>query len=189
MNLHSSSGSLPKHAADNNREHLLISTRNKKRHSGKESACNAGDAKDASPVPGFWRSHEVGNGNPLQYSCLENSMDRAAYGVTKSRVQLSTHVCATVYMEIWWCFLTVEFSSFILLYWYKVAFFFFFFWTAVFNLPNTSNSDVAQFWAEWFMWCDKHQGTNCYEQEENVAFLFQGDTPRYCLLYIKVLKG
>jgi len=125
MNLHSSSGSLPKHAADNNREHLLISTRNKKRHSGKESACNAGDAKDASPVPGFWRSHEVGNGNPLQYSCLENSMDRAAYGVTKSRVQLSTHVCATVYMEIWWCFLTVEFSSFILLYWYKVAFFFF----------------------------------------------------------------
>ena len=127
MNLHSSSGSLPKHAADNNREHLLISTRNKKWHSGKESACNAGDAKDASPVPGFWRSHEVGNGNPLQYSCLENSMDRAAYGVTKSRVQLSTQVCATVYMEIWWCFLTVELSSFILLYWYKVAFFFFFF--------------------------------------------------------------
>ena len=34
------------------------------------------------------------------------------------------HACATIYMEIWWCFLTVELSSFILLYWYKVAFFF-----------------------------------------------------------------
>ena len=53
MNLHSSSGSLPKYAADNNRVYSLISTRNKKWHSGKESACNAGDAKEASSVPGF----------------------------------------------------------------------------------------------------------------------------------------
>ena len=51
---------------------------------GKESACNAGS------VPGLERSPGEGNGNPLQYSCLENSMDRGAWqvivhGVTKSR--------------------------------------------------------------------------------------------------------
>ena len=40
---------------------------------GKESACNAGDP-DLTPEPG--RSPGEGNGNPLQYSCLENSMDR-----------------------------------------------------------------------------------------------------------------
>ena len=40
---------------------------------GKESACNAGDP---SAIPGLERSPGEGNGNPLQYSCLENSMDR-----------------------------------------------------------------------------------------------------------------
>ena len=38
---------------------------------GKESACNAGDLKS---VPGLGRSPGEGNGNPLQYSCLENPM-------------------------------------------------------------------------------------------------------------------
>ena len=42
---------------------------------GKESACNAGDQGS---VPGSGRSPGEGNGNPLQYSCLENSMDRGA---------------------------------------------------------------------------------------------------------------
>ena len=40
---------------------------------GKESACNAGDP---GLIPGLGRSPEEKNGNPLQYSCLENSMDR-----------------------------------------------------------------------------------------------------------------
>ena len=40
---------------------------------GKESACNAGDPDS---IPGLWRSPGEGNGNPLQYSCLENSVDR-----------------------------------------------------------------------------------------------------------------
>ena len=40
---------------------------------GKESACNAGDLGS---IPGPGRSSRDGNGNPLQYSCLENSMDR-----------------------------------------------------------------------------------------------------------------
>ena len=42
---------------------------------GKESACNVGDQTS---VPGSGRSSGEGNGYPLQYSCLENSMDREA---------------------------------------------------------------------------------------------------------------
>ena len=58
---------------------------------GKASACNVGDE---GLIPGLGRSPGEGNGNPLQYSGLENPMDRGAwwatvYGVTKSRTQLS----------------------------------------------------------------------------------------------------
>ena len=58
---------------------------------GKESACKAGDL---GLIPGFGRSPGEGNGNPLQCSCLENSIDREAWqvivhGVAKSRTQLS----------------------------------------------------------------------------------------------------
>ena len=57
----------------------------------KNLSANAGDARDAGSIPGSGRSPGVGNGNPLQYSCLENSMDRGAqwatvHGVTKSRI-------------------------------------------------------------------------------------------------------
>ena len=48
-------------------------------HSGKESACNAGDTRDSGSISGLERSSGVGNDNPLQYSCLENSMDRGAW--------------------------------------------------------------------------------------------------------------
>ena len=44
---------------------------------GKKSTYNAGATGDVSSIPGSGRSPEVGNGNPLQYSCLGNSMDRA----------------------------------------------------------------------------------------------------------------
>ena len=55
---------------------------------------NAGDSRDAGLIPGSGRFPGVGDGNPLQYSCLENSMDRGAwqatvYGVEKSQIQLS----------------------------------------------------------------------------------------------------
>ena len=55
------------------------------------STCNAGDV---SLISGSGRSPEEGNGNQLQYSCLENPMDggiwwATAHGVTKSRTQLS----------------------------------------------------------------------------------------------------
>ena len=58
---------------------------------GKESVCNAGDA---SSIPESGRSSGGGNGNPLQYSCLENAMDGeawqdAVHGVVKSQTQLS----------------------------------------------------------------------------------------------------
>ena len=58
---------------------------------GKASAYNAGDP---GLIPGSGRSLGEGNGNPLQYSCLENSMDRGAWWatvhrVTKSQIQLS----------------------------------------------------------------------------------------------------
>ena len=44
----------------------------------KNLSANAGDARDAGSFPGSGRSSGVGNGNPFQYSCLENSMDRGA---------------------------------------------------------------------------------------------------------------
>ena len=55
------------------------------------SACNVGDQGSN---PRLGRSPEKGNGNPLQYSCLENSLDRGAWqapvhGVTKSWPELS----------------------------------------------------------------------------------------------------
>ena len=57
---------------------------------GKDSACNAGDA---SSVPVLERSPQEGNGNPFQYSCLGNSINREAWqaavpGVTKSWTRL-----------------------------------------------------------------------------------------------------
>ena len=63
----------------------------------KNLPANAGDARDTGSIPGSGRSPRVGNGNPLQYSCLENSMDRGAWratihGVTKSQTRLSTRV-------------------------------------------------------------------------------------------------
>ena len=55
----------------------------------KNPLANAGNARDAGSIPGLGRSPGVGNGNPLQYSCLENSIDRenwwaTAHGVTKT---------------------------------------------------------------------------------------------------------
>ena len=58
---------------------------------GKVSACNAGDLGS---IPGSGSSQGEGNGNPLQYSCLENPMDRGAWlaivhRITKSWTRLS----------------------------------------------------------------------------------------------------
>ena len=55
----------------------------------KNPPANAGDSRDVGLIPGSEKSLGVGNGNPLQYFCLENSMDRGAWraiahGVTDS---------------------------------------------------------------------------------------------------------
>ena len=60
---------------------------------GKSSACNAGDPGS---IPGLGKSPGEGNGNPLQYSCLQNSMDRGAWwakvhGVSKSQTGLKDY--------------------------------------------------------------------------------------------------
>ena len=47
----------------------------------KESACNAGAASDPGSIPGSGRSPGRKHGNPLQYSCLENAMDREPSGL------------------------------------------------------------------------------------------------------------
>ena len=66
--------------------------------SSKESACNAGDTGS---IPRSGRPPGGGNGNPLQYSCLGNPMDRGAWqatvhGVAKSQIRLSTHMCTEI---------------------------------------------------------------------------------------------
>ena len=50
---------------------------------------NAGDARDACLIPGSGSFHGVGNGNPLQPSCLENSMGREAWWTTAHGVPTS----------------------------------------------------------------------------------------------------
>ena len=70
----------------------------------KASACNEGDPGS---VPGLGRSPGEGNGNPLQYTCLENPMDGGAWwatvhGVAKSRTRLNnfTLFCFTLYIKM-----------------------------------------------------------------------------------------
>ena len=79
----------------------------------KNLPANAGDVRDVGLIPGLGRSLGGGHGNPLQYSCLENPMDRRAWlatvnSVAKSRTRLSdfthththTHTSNRVYMSI-----------------------------------------------------------------------------------------
>ena len=61
---------------------------------GKESTCQSGDVRDMGSIPGLGRSPGEGNGNPLQYSCLESPMDKGAWqetvhGGLKSQTLLS----------------------------------------------------------------------------------------------------
>ena len=59
---------------------------------GKESICNAGDLGS---IPGLERSPREGNGNPLQYSCAENPLDRGAWQVAVHGVARVRHDLAT----------------------------------------------------------------------------------------------
>jgi len=58
----------------------------------KNPPANAGDVRDSDLISGWGKSPGGGNGNPLQYSCLENPMDRGAWqatvhGVTNSQTE------------------------------------------------------------------------------------------------------
>ena len=70
----------------------------------KNLPADAGDTGDLGSIPGSGRSSGLGNGNPLQYSCLENSMDRGAWkaavhGVANSQMQLSTHTHTVILLS------------------------------------------------------------------------------------------
>ena len=77
---------------------------------GKESACNVGDLGS---IPGSGRSPGEGNGNPLQYSCLENPMDRVAWGLQSMGCKDSNMAATFTYV----CTLNIsdDISTFILL--------------------------------------------------------------------------
>ena len=73
---------------------------------GKDSACNA---RDPGLNPGLGRSPGEGNGNPLQYSCLGNLIDRgvwqdAVHGVAKSQTQLSDFIFTFTFHSFIWIF-------------------------------------------------------------------------------------
>ena len=65
---------------------------------GKESPCNVGDPGSLSGLE--WSPRE-GNGNPVQYSCPENSMDRGAWWATVHRVATNTHTHMNEWMNEW----------------------------------------------------------------------------------------
>ena len=94
----------------------------------KNPPASAGDITDTSSIPGSGRSPGGGHGNPLQYSCLENPMDKGAWqatvhGVAKNQTglkQLSTHACRAhlfFFFIFAFCFLNfISFLNFTILY-------------------------------------------------------------------------
>ena len=71
----------------------------------KNPPANAGDAGDAGSIPWLERCSRGGNGNPLQYSCLGNPMERGAWratihGVAKSQTQLVTNTFTFVLSSV-----------------------------------------------------------------------------------------
>ena len=71
----------------------------------KNLPASPGDAKDMGLISELGRSPGVGNGNPLQYSCLENSMDREAWqatvhGLAKRWTRLNRHTDLCIYADL-----------------------------------------------------------------------------------------
>ena len=80
---------------------------------GKESACNAGDRLS----PKLGRSPEEGNGYPLQYSCLENPMDRGAWQATVPGAAKSHQIVSSLNMGPWESSFTSQSPSFPIFHW------------------------------------------------------------------------
>ena len=68
---------------------MALAVKKKKKKKEKKHAFTAGDLRDVDSVPGLERSPGGGHGNPLQYNCLENPMDREAWWATVHRVTKS----------------------------------------------------------------------------------------------------
>ena len=74
--------------------------------SGSVVKCNAGDIGDEGSIPGLGRSPGEGYGNPLQYSCLENPMDRGAWWATVQGVaeldttEATEHTCTAFNLQM-----------------------------------------------------------------------------------------
>ena len=71
----------------------------------KNPPANAGNARDMGSIPGSGRPPGEGHGNPLQYSCQENPMDRGAWWaivhrITKSQTRLSTHAHIHIFVDL-----------------------------------------------------------------------------------------
>ena len=80
----------------------------------KNLPAKAGDTRDVGSIPGLRRSPGEGNGNPLQYACLENLMDggpwwATVHGVTKSWTQLKQ--LSTVYMKEYFIMVLISFPN------------------------------------------------------------------------------
>ena len=76
----------------------------------KNQPANAGDIRDVDSIPGSLQRREAGHGNPFQYSCLENPMDKRSLTgytpwVTKSQTQLKTLSAVSVHTYTHMCLL------------------------------------------------------------------------------------
>ena len=91
----------------------------------KNPPANAGDARDVGSIPGLVRSLGIENGNPLQYSSLENSMDRGAWQAIYSswgcrESDMTKHTHADFFSEVF-----IEFVIMLLLFFYVLGVLFF----------------------------------------------------------------
>ena len=77
----------------------------------KNLPANAGDAKDVGSIPGWGRSPAVGNGNSLQYYCLENSMDGGTWWATVHRVTKNQTRLSMCTVDIWFFSFFPQFST------------------------------------------------------------------------------
>ena len=82
----------------------------------KNPLANAGDIRDTGLIPGSGRSSGGGHGNPLQYSCLENPMDRGGWwatvhGVAKSQTQLSKYLYSIITIPLLCLFFQTCFAN------------------------------------------------------------------------------
>jgi len=66
----------------------------------KNQPSNSEDARDMGSIPGLGRSPGVGSGNPLQYSCLGNSMDSGTWWATVHESQRVGHYLATEHTQV-----------------------------------------------------------------------------------------